>query len=101
MDLNKIWKEAKKRYHITPKSEKLRLKNLAMQYRKQQPNAKFSILKIMKTFESTYKYPTPRLEIIELAKRKGLGPTTVNKILEEMKIKGDIYEPRTGFLQIL
>ncbi|MEM5879432.1 MAG: LAGLIDADG family homing endonuclease [Candidatus Aenigmatarchaeota archaeon] len=53
------------------------------------------IEEISKTMGNTF----PKEDVIRLAKEKGLKEFDVEKILNELKNKGDLFEPKTGFLQ--
>jgi len=39
----------------------------------------------------------PAEDIMKKAEEKGIKPDKVDEVLEKMKRKGDIYEPRAGF----
>lgn len=60
-----------------------------------------NIIQLLKEMEDQYKGPVPKFELIERAKEKGVDEMTAERMIEEMKQKGDIYEPKSGFLQKL
>lgn len=59
------------------------------------------ILQLLKEMEEQYKGPVPKFELIEKAKEKNVEADLAERLIEEMKMKGDIYEPRSGFIQKL
>ncbi|MEM5869853.1 MAG: LAGLIDADG family homing endonuclease [Candidatus Aenigmatarchaeota archaeon] len=57
------------------------------------------VLDIIEELSKTIGNTFPKEDVIRLAKDKGLKEFDVEKILTELKNKGDLFEPRTGFLQ--
>jgi replicative DNA helicase Mcm len=60
-----------------------------------------TILELLKEMEEKISGPVPKFDLIEKAKEKGVPADTVERLIEEMKMKGDIFEPRAGYIQKL
>jgi replicative DNA helicase Mcm len=59
------------------------------------------VFSLLKEMEEQFQGPVPKFELIEKAKEKGVPADAAERLIEEMKMKGDIYEPRSGFIQKL
>lgn len=59
------------------------------------------ILELLREMEEKLNGPVPKFDLIEKAKEKGVPPEKVERLIDEMKMKGDIFEPRTGYIQKL
>lgn len=60
------------------------------------------LVDIIKNLESEGDYGAPADKVIEAAKQAGVGnKREVEKIIEELKADGRIYEPRAGFYKVL
>ena len=55
----------------------------------------------MKVMEAQYHGPIPRFELVAQLRSMGLPENVIELEIEQMKIVGDIYEPRSGFVQKL
>uniref|UniRef100_UPI00260C0443 LAGLIDADG family homing endonuclease n=1 Tax=Thermococcus sp. TaxID=35749 RepID=UPI00260C0443 len=60
------------------------------------------LVDIIKNLESEGDYGAPAEKVIEAAKQAGVGSKReVEKLIEELKADGRIYEPRAGFYRVL
>ncbi|EEB74035.1 LAGLIDADG family homing endonuclease [Thermococcus sp. AM4] len=60
------------------------------------------LVDIIKNLEPEGEYGAPADKVIEAAKQAGVGgKREVEKIIEELKAEGRIYEPRAGFYRVL
>ena len=60
------------------------------------------LVDIIKNLEAEGEYGAPADKVIESAKQAGIGSKTeVEKLIEELKADGRIYEPRAGFYRVL
>jgi replicative DNA helicase Mcm len=57
------------------------------------------VLDIIEELTKTMGNTIPKEDLIKAAKDRGLKEFDVEKILNELKNKGDIFEPKVGFLQ--
>lgn len=60
-----------------------------------------TLLEVLKEMEETIKGPVPKCDLIENVKQKGVPADAVERLIQEMKMKGDIFEPRSGYIQKL
>jgi replicative DNA helicase Mcm len=58
-----------------------------------------TVLDIIEELTKTVGNIIPKEDVIKAAKDKGIKEFDVEKILNELKNKGDIFEPKVGFLQ--
>ena len=59
------------------------------------------MLDVIEELSKTIGKNIPKEEIVKAAKSKGLKEYDIEKILDELKNKGDLFEPRPGILQKL
>jgi replicative DNA helicase Mcm len=84
---------------VDPDTGRVDVDRIATGITSSQRNKVISVREIIKELEERHPdKQIPREEILDLASQKGMQQDKVEEAIEKLKINGDIYEPKRGFI---